>query len=898
MKYHAFLVLIVVFFLTGLTLAGPLTYSDGVLMIRFAKDFEPEINTEAIVSVDDVEIDRLLDRFNAYGLRDYLGGYISKDEDYLYETRNNHIIVFPSGTDMELVAEEFSRLSEVVWAEPDFHYPVCYTPNDPSLGSQWWLGAIEAERAWDIVTGSESVIVAGIDTGVDWNHPDLAENIWVNPGEDMDDDHRPFGDLFDDLPGTAGDWNDIDDDDNGLVDDFIGYDWIQGINNAANGEDGLTRDNNPIDFNGHGTGVAAAMAAAGDNGIGGASIAYGCKIMALRCGYETAQGNGVTVSTAYIPAIRYAVENGAKVLNMSFGSNQSSQGTDNALQAAWEDGALLFAATGNDGRTGFFFPAAYNNVISVAATSTDGGRAGFSNWGDWVDVAAPGVGCYTPWFNNTYTSWDGTSVASPIAAGVGALVISMFPNQSNSYWTDVVVNTTDPINTNRPIGSGEVNAYKAVTQYYWPELVIEEWSMTDPNGNGHPDVGEEIEVRLNVSNQVGWQTATFTTASISLSYPGVRIDVPSVQLGILEGGDEVDNNDSPLSFTIPEGGPDGHFSTFNLTVTASPHNYSIGVSKTIMLGTPDIILIDDDGGADYDRFIREDLHQHFYNYFHHDISVMLVSPSGDELAEYDAIIWMTGDETDPLNDAEIEALQHAMDEGTNLFMFGQTLDEQLDGTEFYSDYLFARSGGEAENEVGLEAVSGVEGPIIPESRMVLVGPGGAGNGRNSPDIIEPLGDASSAYEYLTMDGDGGIFYEDDDRKHVYFSFAFEAVTGGSETALRHEVMSSILSWFDVAEVPDNTEPAHQIPDEFDISSVYPNPFNSSTNLKIHVPYKSDVKLDIYDILGRQVTTLINRSLSPGTHSIKWDADNLAAGVYFAILESPGKSMVKKLAYIK
>ncbi|MDP8207131.1 MAG: S8 family serine peptidase [Candidatus Electryonea clarkiae] len=886
--------------LVGNVTAGALEYVDGVLLIRFTEDVVPYTDANGIVKVDDAQIDRIFERFQAGEIEYMFGDYIIQDEEYRYLTRNDYKVIFPSDTDVELVAEEMSRLKGVAMAEVDMLYRLDYVPNDPSYGSQWWLGAIDAPRAWDIIKGDESVIVTALDTGVDWNHPDLVHNIWVNPGEDIDENHFCYDSTlgFNNNPGTSGDWNYLDDDDNGYSEDFIGYDFVDNVpaGNAAPGEDYDDRDNNPMDFDGHGTGVTGAMAAVGDNGIGGAGVAFDCKIMCLRVGYKPrVEGQGSIIFSAVRSAMAYAIDNGASVLNMSFGSGQYSQFENQDIQNAFNNGILVFAAAGNDGVGNLHYPAGYTNVISVASTNSSRQRANFSNWGDWVDIAAPGVGCYTPWFDDRYDSWQGTSVSSPIAAGVGALVVALHPDDWNFNWVSYIINSTDPLNTDHPIGSGEINAYKALTQHYWPELTIEEWSMNDADGNGHPDIGEEMEVTLSISNEEGWQDAENTTVSISFSSDGIDIDNGSINLGTVAGGATVDNLENPLRFTVPEGALDGHFTNFSLSINTDPNEYEIGVSERIMLGTPDLIFVDDEGDAEYDQFIIDNLDQYYYNYVHYDTDVLDAELTTDYLSEYEAIIWMTGAQENPLSDGEISALEGAMDNGVHLFLFGETLNEQLGGTDFYSNYLFA-SDGVMNGELGLAPDGDAEYPIIPEQSMVLAGPGGAGNSHN-PDVINVLGDAVPAYNYVTSEQPGGLYYEDESRKHVYFAFSFESVSGAANTLPRHELMTSILSWFDIAAAPEKNSKS-QIPDMFSIEQVYPNPFNPLTNLKISIPVASVVSLKIYDLLGRETASLIDGGLTAGSHEIIWNAAGNSAGIYFAVLESNGHREVAKLAYVK
>jgi len=278
----------------------------------------------------------------------------------------------------ESVEEGISRYRtdpRVESAQPNYLYRACAFPNDTSFSSQWGLhntgqlvngmtGSSDADvdgpEGWDIETGDPSVIVAVIDTGVDYTHPDLANNIWQNPGE---------------IQG-----NSLDDDGNGYVDDTIGYDFLDG-------------DNDPMDPSGHGTHVAGIIAAEGNNGTGITGVGWTLKTMALKAG----GASGFFLSSTLIEAINYAVNNGAKVINASWGGDMSDPAMRTAIDNAKTQGVLFIAAAGNSGRnidSQPFYPASYTltNIVSVAATDQDDGLASFSNFGpSSVDVGAPGT---------------------------------------------------------------------------------------------------------------------------------------------------------------------------------------------------------------------------------------------------------------------------------------------------------------------------------------------------------------------------------------------------------------------------------------------------------------------------------------------------------------------------
>ncbi|MEW5767243.1 MAG: S8 family serine peptidase [bacterium] len=355
-------------------------------------------------------------------------------------------LILPADSDLEAVAAAYRKNPLVEYAEPNYIRRVSYTPNDPSLS--WGLSKVEAYSAWDITSGSNEAIIAVVDTGLDWDHPDLAANVWINAGE---------------IPG-----NGLDDEGNGFVDDYMGWDFTDAPGGpGAEGEDYLERDNDPMDFHGHGTHVAGIVAAVANNYQGSAGLAYGCKVMAVRSGYATNNGDGWLEDDDCAAAIIYAADNGAKVINMSWGSYSPSSVIQDALDYAALAGCLLIGAAGNSNTSSVLYPAGYPNVLAVAATDNNDRKASFSNYGHWIDVCAPGTGIYSTLFDNTYASWSGTSMAAPFVAALGGLIFSQNPTWNWEKVAQHIKETADNIDSINPsyaglLGSGRINAYRAV----------------------------------------------------------------------------------------------------------------------------------------------------------------------------------------------------------------------------------------------------------------------------------------------------------------------------------------------------------------------------------------------------------------------------------------------------
>jgi hypothetical protein len=349
------------------------------------------------------------------------------------------VLVRSSGASFDAVESWLQSDVHVTRFEEDAVRQFDKTSNDPQLGNLWGMTKIHAQDAWNTSTGSRSVVVAVIDTGIDYTHADLAANIWTNPRE------------------TAG--NGRDDDGDGFVDDVHGYNFV------ANTGD-------PRDDNGHGTHVSGTIAAVGNNGLGVAGVNWSTSLMALK--FLNNQGQGYlsdavrAINYTTMERTRYGVN--VRVINASWGGGSFSSAMQNAIQAASDAGILFVTAAGNSATNNDAspqYPANYAppNVISVAASDQNDKLASFSCYGaTTVDIAAPGVSIYSTLPGNRYGAYSGTSMATPQVAGVAALAWSVAPNASMADVRNAILQGADRIATlsGKVVTGGRLNAYNTL----------------------------------------------------------------------------------------------------------------------------------------------------------------------------------------------------------------------------------------------------------------------------------------------------------------------------------------------------------------------------------------------------------------------------------------------------
>ena len=492
--------------------------------------------------------------------------------------QNLYRVMLDSDDDIDAAVAALNKDKNVIFAELEGINRSKYTPNDPLLPQQYVHPRINSFEAWDYTTGSYEVKVSITDSGVKWNHPDLRNNIWINPAEahnmqiNWDAGTITGGDNID--AGEGG----------GKRDDLVGWDFYD-------------NDNNPIQTyaaNNHGTHVAGCAGAVGDNEIGVVGTCPVVSIISCKGAPSNSPSTGITHG---YDQIKYSAEIGADIINASWGGPGAGAYPNYIVNYATALGSLVVTAAGNDNRehnSGYQdFPADCVQALCVASTGQSDVKSSFSDYGAPIDICAPGEGILsTIILSNGYEALSGTSMASPNVAGVAALVKSMNPDLSPGQLMQRLMDTSDYIYDKNPayigkLGMGRVNSFAAVMYDKIPLITVTDTIIEEHDGDGDevPNPGDTILLKVSLSNYMDpmtgleWLTAENLTATLSTNYQGINITQAEADFGTLPAGTSLWNNATPFIFQAAANLPSEPI-PFELNLSANldsdfPYNYTI-----------------------------------------------------------------------------------------------------------------------------------------------------------------------------------------------------------------------------------------------------------------------------------------------------------------------------------
>ena len=503
------------------------------------------------------------------------------------------------------IKNKLKKMSFIYDVEYDYIRVPSYQPNDTRYNQQWFIPKIQSDHAWDFwdinggeFPGSKDILLASVDTGVDWNHTDLIGNIWQNLGEDADGDGRTLEFINGQWVFDPDDLNNIDDDDwdnnpNTYIDDLIGWDPA-----GLNGID----DNNPMPPGtwgwSHGTHVAGILGATTNNNRGVASSCFDCSILSVKVSDDNQ--NEVYITDGYDGILYsakvgfYRTNRGFSIINNSWGGGSFNIFEQATIDVAHNDyNAVILAASGNDHEDAAHYPSSYEHVISVTATNSSE-RVNWATYHESVDLASPGEGIESTVIqtnpnneNNAYDDWSGTSMASPAAASVIGLLSSFNPNWDNEQLETMILATSDPIiysvNSNYldgKIGKGRVDALRALSTPLFPKVELAEIDYQIIDGDDSIiDAGETIHLTTILYNNPEWGTATNPTITLNTLSENFIIDNANQETDNINPGDVYLNIETPFIIQISENTPSGTHD-FELTILSNETEYAEYEFKT------------------------------------------------------------------------------------------------------------------------------------------------------------------------------------------------------------------------------------------------------------------------------------------------------------------------------
>jgi len=861
---------------------------------------------------------------------------LKKGEDRFDRIYN---VKLKSGNDPLIISQKISKMKEIEWAEPKFVRQVTYIPNDSIYlsGTQINLSQISATKAWDITKGDSSVVIAIVDIGVDWRHPDIIGNIYR--------------------------------DSNGNI---LGYDF-GGLNGTPDNDP--SEDQAPFGFGVgyHGTHVAGIAAAVTNNKIGIASVGYNCSIMPVKASRGDKRNNNNIPYVYYgFEGIKYAADNGAKVINCSWGGYGYSRYEQEIIDYAISKGALVVASAGNENKKEPFYPASYNGVLSVGWLDSDGVHRAYysstsgSNYGNYVDVLAPGTSIISTWptiSGQMYKQISGSSMSAPHVAGLAALVFSRYPNYTPLQVAEKIRMTCDDIYSANDdslkylLGHGRINAFKAVKDTNLISVRAVNIKFLDKgNENGLLEKGEQVFINITFQNFL--DLASNINVELICNDPYIQINNSKLSINQLNTLETVTTD--AFSFIVLNNAPYNH--TVNFMLKFSGNNYSdfqwfsARINPTYDTHTANKISMTITskgtlGFNDYPDnqegigFKYRDENLMFEGAFMYGISETTVMDAAREtfaqrndfrIIDQFKIVKTNGNEigTAIFDDYNFGEGRLGIETHIKSYSFNQqpydnfiilvmnlknTTTQEINGlyAGFFFDwdippddatkdsvaydyvenfaYAYCVDKSLSSNYAAAALISSDKYgfyPIYNEVTLFDIEAGGFTKKDKWISLSSGIVNRGAGPADVSFTISGGPF---NISAGETMPVAFALAAGENLNELRNAIRLSREKYISLISDVSNEEPA---PKEFALYQNYPNPFNSFTIINYQISKSSRAILKVYDALGREIQTLVDEVKEPGNYKVEFNASKLSSGVYFYTLQTESNFFVKKMILMK
>lgn len=830
----------------------------------------------------------------------------------------------------EFIKAQFGNLIE--WVEPEFVYEADFIPNDPQVAGQYHISKINCYQAWDLCKGDTNVVIGICDSGSDLDHPDLAANIKINYADPI---------------------NNIDDDNNGYIDDYWGWDFYYNDNDPN-----IQGSGNP-----HGSYVSGDASQVTNNGIHGAGVGFKVK---LRISKHTDDitPDGLLYNTN--SGLVYLYQNGSKIINCSWGSSSPSAQTQNIVNDAWNAGTIVVASAGNGnpGTETIRYPAAYNHVICVAATNSTDLKAGFSNYHDTVDVSAPGDAIVSTAYNNTYATVSGTSMSSPITAGTIGLIRSFYPSITPAEIETRLELGVDSIYNLNPgyigkLGSGRINAFKCLANK--PIISILSVSHNDSlygNNDRIYDIDEKVSILLTYKNiHIAGNNVSLR---LTTTDPAVTITKDSIFVGNLAAYGtynttyantfEVKANstcpfDKMVTFKLASSqsayanDPTGSFTitfrqgwathTINRLKLSLTRDGAVG-KKTQAYGGGLILT----NNPSMNNILEGGLMIGISNTKVSDVCRRGSSPTN--ISDTDFTSLSLYNMYTPGSVSSQDGRGRFNDDGAGTDKIGVTVNATSyawntpqDTSYIILRYMIRNTSGAAINN------------MYAAIYMYYTPSGNTSNNVTALDTANKLGytfnnNTTNPYLGVAILSSQNLNFKPYNAAEVLNGFTHQEkwdgmsngiVAGSLGPGLNCFVVSAgpinlnngdstavgfvIVKGTDLAELKNNTITARnryavigiekissEIPLTYSLYQNYPNPFNPYTTIKFDIPKNDFVNIAVYNITGQLVATLADQQVQAGRYEIKFNASDFASGVYFYRIITSNFTDVKKMVILK